>query len=121
MDRISNAILEKINGLTGTGRYVIISEDEFFECFPENEEPCEAELKKALRSLIADGYIDLKYSSGSMFCVTTLKAYKPEETTETEPEPQPPREQRIGLKLFLSAFAGGLAGSLTVSLIFALI
>lgn len=126
MDRIGSALLEKINMLTGVGRYVIISEDEFFDCFPEGYDANEDRLKKALRGLIAEGYIDLKYSSGNMFCVAPLKKYEPEISPEPQRDaPAPPQspsgERTKALPLFLAAFAGGLAGSLLISLTFALI
>lgn len=128
MDRICSALIEKINTLTGVGRYVIISEDEFLECFAEGEEPAGGELKKALKELISEGYIDLKYSSGNMFCVAPLKKYAAEDTDETEEIIQPEQPVQIvteggyaGLKTFAAAFAGGMAGSLIISLIFAFV
>ncbi len=126
MDRICSALIEKINTLTGVGRYVIISEDEFLECFAEGEEPTDGELKKALKGLIAEGFIDLKYSSGNMFCVAPLKKYmaeEPEEQPEPNGLPVPITSESgyAGLKTFAAAFAGGMAGSLIISLIFAFV
>lgn len=127
MDRICSALIEKINTLTGVGRYVIISEDEFLECFAEGEEPTDGELKKALKGLIAEGFIDLKYSSGNMFCVAPLKKYTAEEPEDLQPEPNglpvpiTSESGYAGLKTFAAAFAGGMAGSLIISLIFAFV
>ena len=78
MDRICNAVLEKICSLASLGRYVIISEDEFFENFPDDSDKNEAELKKALRTLVSNGFIDLRYSSGDLYCAAPLKKYEPD-------------------------------------------
>ena len=67
MDRLSCAVIQKIGSLAPVGRYVIISEEEFFECFPEDVQKSESELRKALRSLSGSGYIDMKYSSGDLY------------------------------------------------------
>ncbi len=122
MDRICSALLEKINALTGVGRYVIISDDEFFECFPEGAKPDGGELKRALRALIADGYIDLKYSSGNMFCVAPVKKFEPENVAEKElPEPKRDNSKSFPFSVFLAALTGSMAGSLIVSLLFAFV
>lgn len=123
MDRICNALLEKINALTGVGRYVILSEEEFFECFPDDAEKTDGELKRALKKMISDGYVDLKYSSGNMFCVAPLRPYAPEESAPPAPQPAPEsaRAKRQSLSLFLAAFTGGMAGSLFIGLLLALI
>ena len=85
MDGICSAILNKIYALGTPGRYFVISSEEFFENFPEDGKRDEAELKRALKVLTADGYIDVKYSSGSMYCVALLKEF-------TQEEPAPPKE-----------------------------
>lgn len=131
MDRICIGILDKICSLSSLGRYTVISEEEFLESFPEGTEKDGAELKKALKILIAGGYVDLKYSDGELYCVSPLKKYE----APAEPEPLPPAEappETIApagpvnaaaklIAVFFAAFAGGAAGSLIISLIFALV
>lgn len=125
MDRICSAVLDKICTLAAIGRYVIISEDEFYEAFPEDAERNESELKKVLRSLISGGFIDLKYSDGNMFCVAPLKKYVAEPEIQAVPVPAntevEPRETQGKNVYFWAAFLGGAAGSLIISLIFAFI
>ena len=124
MDRICNAVLEKICSLASLGRYVIIYEDEFFENFPDDSDKNEAELKKALRSLVSNGFIDLRYSSGDLYCAAPLKKYEPapepipspEVRTETVCALKPP-EKKIYIFAFLAAFAGGVLGSLVAGII----
>lgn len=117
MDRICNAVLEKISSLASIGRYVIIAEDEFLDVCPEDTN--EAELKKCLKSLISSGYIDMKYSSGNLYCVSPLKKYVPE--TPAEPVEEPTEKQKKPLSSFWAAFWGAAAGGAVISAIFALI
>jgi len=124
MDRICGSVLNKINSLASLGRYVIISEDEFYESFPEDADRSDSELKRAIRFLLSGGFIDVKYSGGNMYCVAPLKKYLPE-PEEILPAPvkaaETPAKTRNGLLTFLSAFFGGAAGSLIISLIFYLL
>ena len=124
MDRICCNVLEKICSQANMGRYTVISAEEFFEVFPEDAECSQTEIKKALKTLVSGGFIDVKYSDGEMFCAAPLKKYVP------EPEPPAPDIAEIAekpvkvrkvLPAFWGAFAGGALGSLIISLIFALI
>lgn len=120
MDAVTSAVYEKINSLAPLGKYVVISEDEFFETFPQDTENGVTELKKALKFLTSAGYIDLKYSSGSMYCVAPLKKFY----NKNEQLPTVLQEKKAVFKIkpeFWFAFVGGAAGSLIVSIIFAVI
>ena len=119
MDRNCIAVLEKIHSLSPAGRYVIIAEDEFYEAFPEGCETSDRELDRVLTALRNDGYIDLKYSRGDMYCVAPLKRYVEEELPVAF-VPAEPKRKKFDF-VFLSAFAGGALGSLIVAVIFALI
>ena len=125
MDGICSAVLNKIYALGTVGRYFVISADEFLESLPEDGKRDENELKRALRALSSDGYIDIKYSSGNMYCVALLKTY-----TEEKPEPPPPEDDGLDewIRLpqtektahgaaFWAAFFGGALGSAIVSAI----
>ena len=118
MDRICGAVLNKIHALSPAGRYVIIDEDELFDAFPDGAERSFDELKRSLTSLIRQGYIDVKYSRGEMYCIAPLKKYEEEEVVyEAEPQIKQFRLDRV----LFSAFAGGALGSLIISLIFAFV
>ena len=118
MDRISGAVLNKIHALSPAGRYVIIDEEELYDAFPDGSDRSFDELKKSLTLLIKQGYIDVKYSRGEMYCIAPLKKYEAEEITY-EPIVE---ERRFKLDpVLISAFAGSALGSLIVSLIFAFI
>ena len=123
MDRICIAVLDKIRSLAGTGKFVVFSEEELFDAFPDGEERREAVLKGALKSLREDGFIDLKYSSGNLYCIAPLKNYEPELIIEERPktEERAPKVRYIRGATVISAFLGGALGSLIVSLIFAFI
>lgn len=118
MDRICGAVLDKICSVSPVGRYAIIAEDEFFDYFPDGSEKTCDELDRALNSLRSDGYIDVKYSRGDLYCVAPLKAH--EEQTEAYEEVGVQKRSRKIDFVFLSAFAGGALGSLIISLIFAI-
>ena len=123
MDRICESTLDKIFSISSAGRYAIISKDEFLDSFPEGAEKSGGELARALRGLKSDGYIDVKYSDGEMYCVAPLKKYEP------QPEPIDVNldlpEKKFGKKPlllgFLGGMAGGIIGGLIISLIFAFI
>jgi len=117
MDRISNAVFDKILSLTPVGRYVIVAEDEFEDTFSEGG----GNLKEAIADLKSGGYIDVKYSRGDMYCVAPLKENIVETFDEAETgEVYEERKFKLNYN-FVSAFAGGALGSLIVSLIFALV
>ena len=72
------------------------------------------------------GYIDIKYSGGSLYCIAPIKKYEPEPEQIILPEPElrlpeKAKRERKYLLPFLAAFSGGALGSLLVSLTFALI
>lgn len=119
MDRICGAVLNKIHALSPAGRYVIIDEDEFYDAFPDGSSKSFDELKRSLTILCKQGYIDIKYSRGEMYCVAPLKKYEEEEITADEPEEEV-RRPRFD-PVLVSAFAGSALGSLIISLIFAFI
>ena len=117
MDRICGAVLNKIHALSPAGRYVIVDEDELYDAFPDGEEKSFDELKKSLNLLVKQGYIDVKYSRGDIYCIAPLRRY--EEETVEEPFEEI-RRFRFD-PVLISAFAGGALGSLIISLIFAFI
>lgn len=127
MDRICESVFQKICSLAPLGRYVIISEDEFWEVFPEESERNETELDKALKKLISDRFIDVKYSGGDMFCVAPLKNYENEQPISAEQQNAPvqqdekPLKRQSALTVFFAALIGGALGSFIISLVFALI
>ena len=117
MDRINVAVLEKICSLASPGRYVVFSEDELEEALPENG----GDLIKSLKALSNAGYIDIKYSSGNLFCIAPIKKYvEPEPEVEAADEYEKPKKER-GVSPFFPAFFGGALGSLIVTLVFAIL
>lgn len=126
MDRISCCVLDKICTLAPLGRYVVFSADELFEALPDDEEATITELKKAVKALTADGYIDLKYQDGEFFCAAPIKKPRPAPPAEPQTATQPPQptektKQAAPVAVLFAAFAGGALGSLIISLIFALV
>lgn len=120
MDSNCTAVLDKINSLAPLGRYVIISDDEFSDVIADGKNKGEI-LNRALFALQSEGFIDVKYSRQNTYCVAPLKKREPQPVRE-EPQIQPEPERARPLSSpFFAAFCGGAAGSLLISLIFALI
>ena len=121
MDRICGNVLARIHALSPAGRYVIVDENEIFEALPDGSERTYAELERVLTYLKSEGFIDLKYSRGDMYCVAPLKEYvEPSPTPPPAPAPATSKGRKIDT-VFIAAFAGGALGSLIISLIFALL
>lgn len=124
MDRICVAVLDRICSLAAFGKFVVFSEDELYDAFPEGVKKGEPVLKDALKSLKEHGFIDVKYSSGNLYCIAPLKKYEPLpklEEEEQKTEEKVPKLRHIRGAIFFSAFLGGALGSMVISLIFALI
>ena len=89
-----------------------------FECIPDGAEKSENEIKKAIRQLSSEGYIDVKYSGGNMYCVAPLKRYvNPNAPAQTDEE----RPKFNNILIFLAACAGGAIGSAAVTLALSLV
>jgi hypothetical protein len=113
MNKVCTDVLNRIYKASPEGRYVIISEDDFYDIF-DGSDSVSDDLEKALSTLKTNGYIDVKYARGDMYCVAPKKEYsegktEKNETTKVKPD-----------KIFIYAFLGGGLGSMLVSLIFAL-
>lgn len=115
MDNVSLAVLNKLCATTDIGRYAIISEEEFFDALPESETPC-ADLSRALSNLSDDGYIDIKYSGGDMYCLAPKKLPpvhppEPTEITVSEVKTPPTIPEKTGFRQFLYSMLGGFLGA----------
>lgn len=116
MDGICGAVFGKIKALGAYGRYFVISAEEFLEDLPDGERANIAELDKALKSLASEGYIDIKYSGGSMYCVAALKNYEPQlPPVAVNADTYVKKSQNASL--FWAAFAGGAAAGIATALI----
>lgn len=111
MDLYQRAVLNKLNSLGGGEKYIIVSADEFGDCLPDGKRAAET-----LNELAGDGFIDVKYSRGNMFCLAVTK-----EPDEAQSVSRKTFKDRIFDPVLLSAFAGGALGSLIVAVIFALV
>ncbi|MGN1060542.1 MAG: hypothetical protein ACI4QN_02300 [Candidatus Coproplasma sp.] len=113
----------------GTDGYKIFYEDELTEVFPEdlrNRETLEAALKK----LVSDGCVDVKYVRGEVFCIAVLKKYEPPKELENQDEEDSERcengEQKLSVKKVyvcaaVAAFLGGMLGGCVTAIIAAVV
>lgn len=130
MDGIYSAIMNKLGALGPSGRYFVVSEDDLLEEFPLGAEKSGEKLADALKKLADDGYIDVKYSGGNMYCAAIKKPYEPE-LPPAEPESQPDVEneqfeaslneiyidKKQYMYTFCAALAGGALGSAIIGII----
>ena len=117
MDTINRDILKKISSSAQKGSYIILSEDDFKETL--GTQIGGESIVNACKQLANEGFIDLKYAGGGMFCVAPLKDY-----VEPEPEPEEFEDEREVVVVrtgtaaaFFSALIGGALGSLIASLV----
>lgn len=113
----------------GTDGYKIFYENELTEVFPEdlrNRETLEAALKK----LVAEGCVDVKYVRGEVFCIAVLKEYEPPKEIESqdaeENEPCELHETKLNAnKVYIfaavAAFLGGALGGCVTAIIAAVV
>ncbi|MGN1373101.1 MAG: hypothetical protein ACI4VK_03520 [Candidatus Coproplasma sp.] len=109
---------------SGTDGYKIFYEDELIEVFPDdlrNRETLEAALKK----LTSDGYIDVKYARGEVFCIAVLKKYEqPEEVGNDCKEvlpAKPVNANSVYIYAAVAAFLGGMIGGCITAIIAAVV
>lgn len=110
---------------SGTDGYKIFYEDELCEVFPEELRSRET-LEAALKTLIAEGCIDVKYARGEVFCISVLKPYMP--PNELESGLDDPLEakgelnaNRVYICAAVAAFAGGVLGGVVTAIIAAVV
>lgn len=123
MDEICSAILGKLNDVCSVGNFIILEEDELYECFPEGSERKRDVLETALRKLKMSGYIELRYDRGDVFCLSPLK--KPEkpqqEVVVAERAPDKKTYLLFAAACSLSSLVGGLIGGIAAAVIGGLI
>ena len=112
MDEILLALSTLLAG-AGTDGYKIYYEDELCEVFPEDFRNRET-LEAALKSLVAEGCIDVKYARGEVFCIAVIKPYMPpndeNDCEESLTDPTPINAKRLYIYSALAAFLGGMIG-----------
>ncbi|MCH5142980.1 MAG: hypothetical protein J1G07_04645 [Clostridiales bacterium] len=120
MDTINRNILAKINSSAQKGAYIILSEEDFKETLGTQIDG--ESISNACKELSNEGYIDLKYAGGGMFCVAPLKDFVAEPEPEFEEDEREVVVVRTGTAAaFFAALLGGALGSIIVSLIISVI
>lgn len=118
LDKRTSALLKSINDFCSSGTYKIFSEEDFLSAFPEKWGVTAEALAQMLDYLSENGYINVKYSGGGMYCICPL----PLGRGYCEQEAEKRSECVLQLKYFMSAaFFGSFAGSVLGILIFAVI
>lgn len=118
LDKRTSALLQSINDFCSSGTYKIFSEEDFLSAFPEKWGVTAEALAQMLNYLSENGYINVKYSGGGMYCICPL----PLGRGYCEQEAEKRSECVLQLKYFISAaFFGSFAGSVLGVLIVAVI
>ena len=118
LDKRTSALLQSINDFCSSGTYKIFSEEDFLSAFPEKWGVTAEALAQMLDYLSENGYINVKYSGGGMYCICPL----PLGRGYCEQEAEKRSECVLQLKYFMyAAFFGSFAGSGLGILIFAVI
>ena len=118
LDKRTSALLQSINDFCSSGTYKIFSEEDFLSAFPDKWGGTAEARAQMLDYLSENGYINVKYSGGGMYCICPL----PLGRGYCEQEAEKRSECVLQLKYFMSAaFFGSFAGSVLGVLIFAVI
>jgi len=72
LDKRTSALLQTINDFCSSGTYKIFSEEDFLAAFPERWGVTAESLCQMLDYLSENGYINIKYSGGGMYCICPL-------------------------------------------------
>lgn len=74
LDKRTSALLQTINDFCSSGTYKIFSEEDFLAAFPERWGVTAESLCQMLDYLSENGYINIKYSGGGMYCILPASA-----------------------------------------------
>lgn len=124
MDELREEVLSAVLAATG-GSFKVLDVSDLLSCIPAEARADGAGVSDALRSLSAEGYIEVRYAEGGTYCLRSLpkgQAYgervRAERVRAAEEGERRRRARRRGLfavfvSALLGAFAGGcLAGAL---------
>lgn len=122
MDEVCRAIFDKVKSACTDGAAVF----DYGELAGavEGEELTPEKVDGAVKRLCGDGYIDIKYARGNLYCLAPIR--EPEDEKEDEPSPTVVEvKQKFSFKCALlycaAALVGGAAGSAIASAIAAVL
>lgn len=118
MDEVCTAIREKLTNIGTVGKYIIVEQDDLTEGLPPEKQNAES-VTEALKKLRTEGWIDLRYARGELYCLALLKKWE----RPVEAKPQPVLQESTALPIWqqglifavcstLGAFLGGLLSGL---------
>lgn len=114
LDKRTAALLNTVNAQCSSGGYKIFTEEDFLSCFEPAWGVTGENLSHMLDHLSENGYINVKYADGGMYCVMPMPLGRSYSEREAEKE----NKDLKSLKCFArAAFFGGLIGGGVGSLI----
>ncbi|MBP5308399.1 MAG: hypothetical protein J6Z34_04615 [Clostridia bacterium] len=116
LDKNTEALLEALKNVCPSGGYVVVSADEINEKMKRQGNFTVSETERMLAALSERGYINLRFSDFSEYCLAVLPkgyAYEPDGANNGVFV-----RNKALLIIFACAFAGAFAGGVVAGLIF---
>ena len=123
MDDVCRAIFEKVKSACAGGAAVFDAGE--LAGAVEGEELSAEKVDGAVKKLCGDGFLDIKYARGNLYCLAPVREPEDEDTESNSPATIVEVKQKFSLKCALlycaAALVGGAAGSAIASVIAAVI
>lgn len=106
LDKLTQIVLNKINA-ESNGSFVVLDCSDFISEMPARMSADENAIINSMRFLSSRGYIDVKYSDDTTFCVCSM----PKGRQITDVEKNNADSAAFRRSILLTAFSGGLLGA----------
>ncbi len=121
LDKLTSAVLGIINAASD-GSYKVIDSAEIIKALPEKVKTDATGISNALSYLAERGYVDVRYSDKTTFCICSLPKGRTYEEGVTADKSRGKRSFRNQLLLtFFGALLGAFAGGCLAGLLFMLL
>lgn len=119
LDANTSALLEKINTICGEGGFRVVEEEDLLSALPA---PSAEGLRRALRDLREQNYIDLKYAEDGVYCLCPLpEGRRYADTVRERRNERACRRRETAIFSFLGGFCGSALSALAaVAILFLL-
>ena len=121
LDKLTSAVLRAVNAASD-GSYKVIETDEIVRSLPEKVHTDAAGVSNALSYLAERGYVDIRYSDKSTYCLCSLPKGRTYEESVSADRSRGKRSFRNQILLtFFGALLGAFAGGCLAGLLFMLL
>ena len=117
LEKLTHLLLKEISEICGDGGYKIVETEELLACFKDEPVPRKA-LDGMLTYLRENGYIDVRYAEGDLYCLTLLPLGRVYAERERAVRTENKRKYFcVFLMTALGALLGGFLGALFASFV----